>query len=70
MTSTGLLVQKDKVLITRFIDRKLYKVEFSLEVLAKDLEDYFNISDWTFQQVARPCEVLCDDYTIETNGKV
>lgn len=58
MTCTVLVTQKNKVLITRFIDGKLYKVEFDLNVLAKDLEDYFNISDWTFKQVARPCEVL------------
>lgn len=56
MHCTNIVVKQDKLLVTRFIDKKLYKVEFNLDVLAKDLEDYFNISDWTFKQVARPCE--------------
>lgn len=52
---TTIKVQEDKVLVCRFIDGKLYKVEFEVDVLARDLEDYFDISDWTFKQVARVC---------------
>lgn len=57
LQGTSLVVKKDRVELTRFIDSKLWRVEFVKDVMARDLEEYFHLSDTMFKLVARPCEV-------------
>ena len=57
LQGTSLIVQQDKVELTRFIDAKLWRVEFVKDVMARDLEEYFHLSDTMFKLVARPCKV-------------
>ena len=61
LKGTSLVVKQDRVELTRFIDAKLWRVEFNKDVLAKDLEEYFHLSDNMFKLVARPCEVNLEE---------
>ena len=58
LQGTSLIVKQDRIELTRFIDSKLWRVEFVKDVLARDLEEYFHLSDNMFKLVARPCEVV------------
>ena len=61
LQGTSLVVKQDKVELTRFIDAKLWRVEFVKDVMARDLEEYFHLSDTMFKLVARPCEVVDEE---------
>ena len=61
LQGTSLIVKQDKVELTRFIDAKLWRVEFVKDVLARDLEEYFHLSNNMFKLVARPCEVVIEE---------
>ena len=61
LQGTSLIVKQDKVELTRFIDAKLWRVEFVKDVLARDLEEYFHLSNDMFKLVARPCEVVDEE---------
>lgn len=61
LKGTSLVVKQDRVELTRFMDAKLWRVEFDKDVLAKDLEEYFHLSDNMFKLVARPCEVVVEE---------
>lgn len=61
LKGTSLVVKQDRVELTRFMDAKLWRVEFDKDVLAKDLEEYFHLSDSMFKLVARPCEVVVEE---------
>ena len=61
LQGTSLIVKQDKVELTRFIDAKLWRVEFVKDVLARNLEEYFHLSDNMFKLVARPCEVVDEE---------
>lgn len=61
LKGTSLVVKQDRVELTRFIDAKLWRVEFVKDVMARDLEEYFHLSDAMFKLVARPCEVVDEE---------
>ena len=61
LQGTSLVVKQDRVELTRFIDTKLWRVEFNKDVMARDLEEYFHLSDNMFKLVARPCEVVVEE---------
>ena len=50
---TEIIVKEDCVVLSRFIDRKLYNIEFSIDVKCADVAPYFNMSDDLFKQFVR-----------------
>ena len=50
---TEIIVKEDCVVLSRFIDRKLYNIEFALDVKCADVAPYFNMSDDLFKQFVR-----------------
>jgi len=50
---TNITVKQDKVCLTRFINGKLYSIEFHINVLAKDIAQYFDFSNDLFKQLVR-----------------
>lgn len=57
ITKTTVKAHKEILYVIRFIDGKLWRVEFEPNVLARDLEQYFNVSDDLFKWLSRP--VIC-----------
>ncbi len=41
----------DVMQLCRFINSKLYRVEFNTNVLLVDIQDYFTLDDYTFRQL-------------------
>lgn len=54
ITQTTIKTQGEVLHVIRFLNGKLWKVEFDVNVLAKDLVKYFNVSDDTFKLLSRP----------------
>jgi len=52
-TFTTIKSEGEKVYIIRFINKKLYKIEFSNNVLVKDVCKYFNINNELFIKCCR-----------------
>ena len=50
---TEIIVKEDCVVLSRFIDRKLYNIEFAIDVKCADVAAYFNMSDDLFKQFVR-----------------
>ena len=50
---TDIIVKEDCVVLSRFIDRKLYNIEFAIDVKCADVAAYFNMSDDLFKQFVR-----------------
>lgn len=50
---TEIIVKEDCVVLSRFIDRKLFNIEFALDVKCADVAPYFNMSDDLFKQFVR-----------------
>ena len=50
---TEIIVKEDCVVLSRFIDRKLYNIEFAIDVRCADVAVYFNMSDDLFKQFVR-----------------
>ena len=50
---TEIIVKDDCVVLSRFIDRQLYNIEFARDVMCKDVACYFNMSDDLFKQFVR-----------------
>jgi hypothetical protein len=48
MQKTIPLSEDDKVILTRFINNKLYKVSFKKDILVRDVASYWNLSDENF----------------------
>ena len=48
MTNTTIVNEGDKIIVARFMFRKYHKIEFNIDVLAKDLIPYFSLHDEDF----------------------
>lgn len=54
ITQTTIKTTGNTLNVIRFLNGKLWKVEFDVNVLAKDLVQYFNVSDDLFKMLSRP----------------
>ena len=54
--------EKQAVILTRIIDRKIYNIIFNYNVKVKDVAEYFTIRDEIFKS-------LCRDYKYVDNEK-
>ena len=61
MTEVFKCEHKSCIYLKRFINSKLYKVEFNIDVKVMDILDYYNLDDLLFISLSVRPDVLVDD---------